>query len=79
MNLWLEVGAPRVLQTLVPRRTREAWVHDPYRQLLRTYRSVRTATEYEELMRAVGFSKVTSEDLMMGSVCHLQGERPSTT
>lgn len=79
MELWLAAGAPRVLRTLVPRQAREAWVHDPYRELLLTYHAVGEAAEYEVLMREAGFTNVTREDLLLRSVCHLQGEKPSST
>ncbi len=79
MNLWLERGATAILRLLVPRRIRGRWRHDPYLELLRTYRAVGTAGEYEELMRHVGFTRVGSRDLLFRSVYHMQGAKPSTT
>ncbi len=79
MELWLERGAPRVLRTLVPQKARKSWSYDPYRELMLTYRSVGGVSEYEELMRKTGFSNVRAEDMLLESVCLLQGERPSTT
>ncbi len=79
MELWLAAGAPRVLRALVPRRTRSAWVRDPYRELLLTYHAIGEAAEYEALMKEAGFTNVTREDLMLRSVCYLQGEKPYST
>jgi demethylmenaquinone methyltransferase/2-methoxy-6-polyprenyl-1,4-benzoquinol methylase len=79
MDLWLEKGATTLMRVLVPRRTRRHWNRDPYRELYLTYRAVGPASEYEDLMREVGFTQVKSKDLLLGGVHHLQGEKPSTT
>jgi demethylmenaquinone methyltransferase/2-methoxy-6-polyprenyl-1,4-benzoquinol methylase len=78
MDLWLEKGATAVMRLLVPRRVRRRWNRDPYRELFLTYRAVGSAREYEELMRDVGFTGVRAQDLLLGSVYHLQGAKPST-
>ncbi len=79
MKLWLERGAATILKLLVAKKTREGWKHDPYGELLFTYGAIRPAAEYEGLMREAGFVRVRSWDLLLGSVYHLQGVKPSTT
>ncbi len=79
MELWLARGGGLIVRLLVPRHVRRRWRHDPYRQLLRTYRIVGTAAEYEELMREVGFQDVEARELAPGSIQLLQGARTSTT
>ncbi len=79
MELWLKRGAGTILRLAVPRKARKGWKHDPYHQLMVTYRGIGTAYEYEGLMREVGFKEVKSTDLLLGSVHYLQGAKPSTT
>lgn len=79
MELWLARGGDLIVRLLVPRRVRQAWRHHPYRQLLRTYRAVGSAGEYEGLMREVGFKGVEARELAPGSIQHLRGARTSTT
>lgn len=79
MELWLARAGDLIVRLLVPRRVRRRWRHDPYRELLHTYRAVGTAATYEGLMREAGFRNVEAQELAPGSIQHLQGARESTT
>lgn len=79
MDLWLAHGAPVVLRLLVPPSARRGWKHDPYVQLHRTFQEVGSVSLYADLMRDVGFVDVETTDLLLRSVYHLKGGKPSTT
>ncbi|MEE9236311.1 MAG: methyltransferase domain-containing protein [Thermoplasmata archaeon] len=78
MEFWLRRGAAALLRLLVPGRKRRVWKHDPYRELLVTYDAIGSATQYEGIMREIGFTRVETKGLLLGSVCHIQGAKPST-
>ncbi|MFQ5552662.1 MAG: methyltransferase domain-containing protein [Thermoplasmata archaeon] len=79
MDLWLQRGAGTLLDLVVPIQVRHGWKRDPYDELRKTYEAIGPGEAYADLMRELGFERVTATELLLHAVYLLKGVRPSTT
>lgn len=79
IDLWLRGGAGALVDLVVPIRVRQAWKRDPYEELRKTYEAIGSGEAYADLMRELGFERVTATELLLHAVYLLKGVRTSTT